>query len=129
MEEYDLVEGKLVEEEKQNDVIMNDIEVIDIPDSDDENDQTIDPDTKEKPDKQLHPVEEEEEEYELIDTEDELEEEPKNFEIIDETLDSDIIEDNEEAAFSKLFAADYEWTRKYLDNTGKKILNYKIPIG
>ncbi|KAI8083683.1 P-loop containing nucleoside triphosphate hydrolase protein [Thamnidium elegans] len=40
----------------------------------------------------------------------------KSFEMMNDTLDTELVEVNEEAAFSKLVSSEYEWTREYLDN-------------
>ncbi|GAA5795683.1 hypothetical protein HPULCUR_001045 [Helicostylum pulchrum] len=47
----------------------------------------------------------------------------KSFEEMNDTLDTDLVEVNEEAAFSILEFSEYEWTKDYLDDAGKIGLN------
>lgn len=48
----------------------------------------------------------------------------KSFEEMNDTLDTDLVEVNEEAAFSILEFSEYEWTKDYLDDAGKIGLNW-----
>lgn len=43
----------------------------------------------------------------------------ETFKVAEETLDSDVVEDNEEAAFEKWSSIGFEWAPKYFENAGK----------
>lgn len=52
------------------------------------------------------------------------EEEESSFKVIKEVLDSDLIEDNEEALFSKFLPLGLDWADEYLDSKGKSCFNH-----
>lgn len=51
---------------------------------------------------------------------DDEEEEVEGYKVIRETVDSDIVEDDEEGVFDKWADHYFSWTKEYFENAGKK---------
>jgi hypothetical protein len=44
-----------------------------------------------------------------------------SYNVVRETLDADVVEDNEDAAFEKWASIGFEWAAEYFENSGKSL--------